>query len=153
MASSEAPRPAPSSTRRVLGRYLLFQTPGWSAAGLAAWLAPSWLGVPGWACALGFAAWVVKDLALFPFVRSAYEDGGDGDARGLVGASAVATEPLSPAGFVRAGSELWRAELRPGSPHVARGERVRVQAVEGLTLVVVAEERDVPQRESVGGDR
>ena len=104
--------------------------------GVAAWLAPEWLGLPGWTGGLFLVVWVVKDLVLFPYLRIAYEDGDRGDARGLVGAVAVATERIAPEGFVRAGSELWRAELAPGSPGVAAGARVRVRAVEGMRLIV-----------------
>lgn len=125
-----------SATRRVVVRYLLFQVPGWTAAGVAAWFAPGWLGLPGWAGAVGFAAWVAKDAALFPFVRSAYEDSEPRDHRVEIGARAVATEPLSPGGFVRVGSELWRAELAQGSPPVGQGATVRVRSVEGMMLIV-----------------
>jgi len=122
-----------------VGRYALFQLPGWLAVGVAAWFGPDWVGLPDWTGALAFAAWVVKDVVLFPFLRIGYEDHDPGDARGLVGAVAVATEPIAREGFVRAGSELWRAELAPGSPGVAAGSRVRVRAVEGMRLIVEAE--------------
>ena len=121
----------------MLARYTLFQLPGWLAVGVAAWFGPAWVGLPGWVGALAFVAWVLKDLLLFPFVRIGYEDHDPGDARGLVGALAIATEPIVREGFVRAGSELWRAEL--GSPGVPAGSRVRVRAVEGMRLIVEAE--------------
>lgn len=78
---------------------------------------------------------VVKDLVLFPFVRRAYEPSSGGGARALVGRIAVASDPLAPAGYVRLGGELWRAELRSGDP-AAAGARLRVVDVRGLTLMV-----------------
>jgi membrane protein implicated in regulation of membrane protease activity len=51
----------------------------------------------------------------------------------LVGASALVTEDCRPTGWVRVSGELWRAECADG---VSVGERVRIAAVQGLTLVV-----------------
>ena len=51
----------------------------------------------------------------------------------LVGAEAIAQQPIAPRGQVLVHGELWIAES--GSP-VAAGERVRVRAVQGLTLLV-----------------
>lgn len=56
----------------------------------------------------------------------------------LIGASALVTEDCRPIGWVRVGGELWRAECADG---VSVGERVRVAAVQGLTLVVERLER------------
>jgi membrane-bound serine protease (ClpP class) len=54
-------------------------------------------------------------------------------AETLVGAEGVALGPLEPDGQVRLAGEIWRA--RTAEP-VRAGDRVRVTAVEGLTLVV-----------------
>jgi membrane-bound ClpP family serine protease len=51
----------------------------------------------------------------------------------LVGAEGVALGPLDPGGQVRVGGEIWDAR---SSVAVPSGSRVRVTAVERLTLVV-----------------
>ena len=51
----------------------------------------------------------------------------------LVGSSAEVVEPCRPLGRVRLAGELWRARCDEGAD---AGERVRVRAVDGLTLVV-----------------
>jgi len=51
----------------------------------------------------------------------------------LVGAVAQVVTPCAPLGQVRLQGELWRARCEEGA---APGERVRVQALDGLTLVV-----------------
>jgi membrane protein implicated in regulation of membrane protease activity len=88
------------------------------------------------------AGWIVKDLLLFPFVRSAYLPPGGAAAERLVGARAVTVERIDPVGYVRIGSELWRAEMRPGAAAVEPGRPVTVVGVDGLTLVVA--EGDCP---------
>jgi membrane protein implicated in regulation of membrane protease activity len=54
-------------------------------------------------------------------------------AEGLVGERAEVVEALDPAGRVRVRGELWAA--RAAQPAIA-GQRVRVTAVDGLTLEV-----------------
>jgi membrane protein implicated in regulation of membrane protease activity len=116
-------------------RYLLFQLPGWAlAAVVAAALEGAGL-VPPWAAVLMVVVWMTKDLVLYPLVRRAYEPAPTGAAR-LVGARAVAREPLDPTGYVEIEGQLWRAELAPHEAPVARGETVTVRGVDGLTLRV-----------------
>ncbi|MEK6277151.1 MAG: NfeD family protein [Actinomycetota bacterium] len=57
-------------------------------------------------------------------------------AEALVGESAAVIEACDPEGRVRMRGELWNARAAEG---LAVGERVRVTAVEGLTLEVARE--------------
>jgi membrane-bound serine protease (ClpP class) len=60
-------------------------------------------------------------------------------AEELVGAAAEARGTLDPEGQVWIEGALWNARLGSGVGRVELGDRVRVEAVEGLTLVVSAE--------------
>jgi membrane protein implicated in regulation of membrane protease activity len=55
-------------------------------------------------------------------------------AQALLGRTAVARTPLSPAGLVFIDGERWRAEIEDG--YAAPGERVRVVGADGLSLRV-----------------
>jgi membrane protein implicated in regulation of membrane protease activity len=120
----------------VLGKYLLFQVPGWLAVGALAWAAHRWLGLDAWLAILGCVAWVAKDLVLFGFVRHAYPVRTRPAGAHLLGARAVAEDELAPEGLVRIGPELWRARLVAGEAHLPAGAAVVVEAIEGLTLRV-----------------
>jgi len=54
----------------------------------------------------------------------------------LIGAVAEARGTLDPEGQVWAGGTIWAARLANGEGTVRLGDRVRIDAVEGLTLVV-----------------
>ncbi len=54
-------------------------------------------------------------------------------AESLAGLTAEVVSPCRPVGSVRLQGELWRARSEQG---VDAGERVRVQGLEGLTLLV-----------------
>jgi membrane-bound serine protease (ClpP class) len=54
----------------------------------------------------------------------------------LVGSTAEVRSTLDPEGRVWAGGTIWSARLADGVAPVKLGDRVRVDAVEGLTLVV-----------------
>jgi len=60
-------------------------------------------------------------------VRTGYEE--------LVGATAEVREPLDPVGQVFVSGALWRARVSDGGP-IDLGNRVRIKAVDGLTLEV-----------------
>ena len=126
---------------RVVPRYLLFQLPGWIVAVTASAVGGRWWDLPLWICIAIPLAWVVKDLLLFPFVWQAYSTEpsrlvGEG---ALIGVSGLAVARLAPSGYIRVGSELWRAELERGESPVPEGARVRVCGIRGLTLRVRGE--------------
>ena len=69
----------------------------------------------------------------------------------LVGARAEARTTLDPDGQVWIEGSLWRARLAGDGGPLRPGDRVRVEAVEGLTLVVLPEPpSDAPAREGAG---
>src|SRR5262245_23983457 len=122
--------------KRTFVRYVALETPGWVLAGwLAWWLAEKGV-VPPWVAALGWSLFVLKDFALYPWLRDAYAAGDPNAAALLVGRIGLARERIDPSGYVRVGAELWRAELAPGCSAVDAGASVRVLAVRGLTLIV-----------------
>lgn len=129
-----ARRASNETTLRVFGRYALFQSPGWLAAAAVAVAAVEWGGVaPAWA-ALGGGLWFAKDLAMFPFTRRAYER--SPTTHGVIGEHGIADGPIDPEGWVQIGTERWRAELARDAAPIEAGARVRVVALEGLTLRV-----------------
>ncbi len=61
-------------------------------------------------------------------VRTGYEE--------MAGATAEVRSPLDPEGQVFLQGAVWHARLRGGEGPVTVGDRVRVESVDGLTLVV-----------------
>lgn len=57
-------------------------------------------------------------------------------AEEMVGAAAEARSSIDPEGQVWVEGALWRARLADGAAPIRLGDRVRVEAVDGLTLVV-----------------
>ncbi len=131
------PQRSSSPTTRVLLRYTALQIPGFVACLLGAIAAHEWLGVPIEIAAGAVLVWIVKDAALFPFVRAAYEPAPGRPHGDLLDAIGIAHDGLSDQeGYIRLGPELWRARRAPGCPPLAPGEAVRVVGVDGLTLTV-----------------
>jgi membrane-bound serine protease (ClpP class) len=62
----------------------------------------------------------------------------------MVGTVGEVRVPLTPEGQVFTGGALWRARAIDGASELGVGDRVRVESVDGLTLLV----RPVPQTES-----
>jgi membrane-bound serine protease (ClpP class) len=54
----------------------------------------------------------------------------------MVGSTAEARSSIDPEGSVWLGGTIWSARLAAGATPVRLGDRVRVEAVDGLTLVV-----------------
>jgi membrane-bound ClpP family serine protease len=69
----------------------------------------------------------------------------------LIGARAEARSTIGPTGQVWAQGTVWGARLANGSPPAQAGDRVRIEAVDGLTLVVSVEPAAAdPSREGGG---
>lgn len=58
----------------------------------------------------------------------------------MVGAAAEARSAVDPHGRVWLGGTIWSARLATGASPIRLGDRVRVEAVDGLTLVVRPEQ-------------
>ena len=134
--SADAGAPARWTRARVVARYALFQIPDLALLSLVLAVAVRWWDLPVRGALLLVACWVVKDVLMFPVTRVAFEPGGATPSDRLTGAEGIARESLDPRGYVRVGSELWRAAVRPEHAPVASGARVRVVGVRGLTLLV-----------------
>ena len=125
--------PAPS--RSPLWRYLFAQVPGWVIVAIGAVVASAYGADPRLAWTIA-AAWVVKDVVAYPFVRRAYERSRSA-TEALIGAVGVVRDTLAPSGWVTIRGEVWRAELAGGGGPIPAGRSVRVASVEGRTLRVV----------------
>ncbi len=68
----------------------------------------------------------------------------------LIGASAEARTPLDPEGQVWIEGALWRARLIGDGGPLRPGDRVTVEAVEGLTLIVSPVPTPAPAEEGAG---
>jgi membrane-bound ClpP family serine protease len=122
---------------RTLLRYTVFQIPGLALVGalLAIAVRFEWLGTLG-ACVLA-GLWLLKDAALYPFLRDAYEGSGAmSEARRWRGQQGRAREDLNPAGYVLVAGELWRAEAVESDVPIHAGERICVEGAKGSTLKV-----------------
>ncbi|NOT45423.1 MAG: NfeD family protein [Acidobacteria bacterium] len=125
----------PRAHDRTFLRYLLLQVPGWVLLAALLFVLRTELGLSGWLAAVILIAWTAKDLVLYRFVRSAYEEGPASAAEHLVGGHGVVTEPLTPRGYIRVRGELWRAEMR-SAREMPVGSTVRIVSARGLTLHV-----------------
>ncbi|MBP7149398.1 MAG: NfeD family protein [Acidobacteria bacterium] len=117
-------------------RYFLLQTPGYFVALVLLGVAALRQVIPPWLALALFVLWIVKDIALYPVFRRYYDARGTSAADQLVGARGITVERLAPRGYVRVGSELWRAELRDRNARLEANSTVTVAAVRGLTLIV-----------------
>ncbi len=127
-------------------RYTAFQVPGWIIAIVGGWLLHRWVGIPLWVASGVLVVWVIKDYALYPVLRSAYELDHKRPIDRLVGEHGTASDGLSPSGYIRVRGELWRARSEQVDVErqnavvigIVQGDRVEVIGVDGTLLVVRA---------------
>lgn len=121
----------------------MLQIPGLFIAGVTLFVLVRWTSLSepvAWGL---FGLWVLKDVALYPIVRVGYDDhAGSGGVDGMLGATGVTQEALAlgASGTVHIGPERWSARLASGADPLPAGARVRVVAVQDLTLLVEAAE-------------
>jgi membrane protein implicated in regulation of membrane protease activity len=116
-------------------RYTLLQVPGWLLLGIVLWWATG-KGYIGLALAIAImAAWVLKDVALYPLSRKAFQKGPAIGPATLIGRHAETVTDLAPTGQIRIDGELWTA--RPHNEEsIPAGHRIVIIDIDGLTLLV-----------------
>jgi membrane-bound ClpP family serine protease len=94
---------------------------------------------------------VVSAISLYFIARKVYAAQFDQPPRAgteeMIGSSAEARTAVAPTGQVFTRGTLWSARLADGADPVEPGDRVVVEAIDGLTLVV----RPQPQLQANGG--
>jgi membrane protein implicated in regulation of membrane protease activity len=136
-----------SRQARILIRYALFQIPSLALLMLILTLVRRWVDLPEWFFWGAFGVWLVKDMALFPFVWQAYDRDRSRELQSWVGTEGIAEERLAPRGYVRVHGELWQAEMIGDGPPIEKGVVVKIQKIEGLKLLVERQkERKDPDR-------
>lgn len=100
------------------------------------------IGGPLWVQLLAFSVLSAVSLLLFrnPLMRRMKFDRGTDDLDNLTGEPATALDDIAPAeaGRVELRGTTWRAR-NGGQAPIARGSRVRVVAIDRLTVVVIRE--------------
>ena len=124
-----------SPRRSPFWRYTALQVPGWVLALVVGWWIHTSFDTSAWVAPGLLAAWVGKDMALYPLLRSAYEVNEAPPVERLIGRRGVAVERLAPSGYVRIGGELWRARASDAAP-IAPNLTVEVVGAQGLILAV-----------------
>ena len=125
-------------------KYALFQIPGWLAAAVILLGLVEWISLSPWAASGLFALWFIKDIAMYPLVRSAYQSNVKTGAEQLVGKKGMAQSSIDPRGMVRVRGELWQAETESSERRIEPNSKVNVTAARGLTLIV---SREFPNRD------
>ena len=130
----------PGWSKRTVLRYALFQIP--DTAGLVMILIALgyWFDLPAWITWGVIAAWLAKDVLMFPFVWKAYDSTASKSVHSMIGNQGIAEEQLAPKGYVRVHGELWKAEVIDNGRTIEKGQPVRIRGTRGITLLVEHEE-------------
>lgn len=134
-----------ATRHRAFWRYTAFQIPGWILAAGGGWWIYDRLDVPLWIASGVLVAWVIKDFALYPFLRFAYQTDHVLPIERLIGKEAKATGTLDPYGYVHVRGELWRARTASSSSlaqSVAKDDIVEIKGVDGMSLIVTKQTID-----------
>jgi membrane protein implicated in regulation of membrane protease activity len=129
----------PSWSARTVLTYSLLQLPGLVLLVLVLVCLQDWNVLPSRLFWIIIAAWVAKEAILFPFVWRSYDPDLQASSDTIIGQVGVARQRLAPRGYIRVCGVLWRAEVEGGSPPIEPGKTVKVEARQGLTLIVVPE--------------
>ena len=124
-----------TTPRSPFWRYTAFQVPSWIVTAGGGWWLTSAFDAPLWVAVGLPVAWFVKDMALYPLLRSAYEVDDTPPIARLIGRVGTTAQRPAPRGSVRVRGELWRAEADAGAA-VEPDAAVEVIGAAGMTLRV-----------------
>lgn len=96
------------------------------------------INIPVWLLILFIVLWAAYSYITFRLGKKVIGRAPLVGAEALIGARGVTTTPLSPEGYVRLGTELWRAHSLAGD--ISEKTEVMVREMKGLTLFVLSEE-------------
>jgi membrane protein implicated in regulation of membrane protease activity len=122
--------------RRPFARYFLLQTPGWVLAAWVLWLLVGREHLSPWVAWLAWALFVLKDFALYPWLRDAYTVADPDATAALVGRTARRASGSRRRATCGSGASSGAPSWRQAAPPSESGGLVRVREVRGLTLVV-----------------
>ncbi len=117
-------------------KYALLQLPGLLVGAIVLIALVKWVGLPLWAADGLFAFWVMKDIALYPLVRTSYEAEVKTGTERLVGENGVAQEWLCPRGMVRVRGEIWKAQTESPEQRIEPSSEIKITGARGMTLIV-----------------
>ena len=121
---------------KVLVRYSLLQLPGIALLIGLLFFLQRWVDIPLWLMWFIPAAWIAKDIILFPFVWRAYDWDHKESGKAMIGMRGIVSDRLDPTGYILIRGELWKAEAMDKVGPVDKGEEVLVQGIKGLTLQI-----------------
>ncbi|MDF1593520.1 MAG: NfeD family protein [Desulfobacterales bacterium] len=124
---------------RVIFRYALFQLPDLFILILILLILQHFLKIHGYAILIIIGIWILKDIALYPFIGRFYDPDYQKDWFSMVGKKGIVKKSLKPKGKILVKGELWKAEVVEKDITIHSGETVVVQGIKGLNLLVVPE--------------
>jgi membrane-bound ClpP family serine protease len=128
-------------SRGVLAKYWALQLPATALLIVVLLGAAERFAWPQWVVWTIVVLWVAKDALLYPLLWRSY-DPSDPAALPypIESAKGIALGSIDPSGLVRVWGEVWSAELARGARRIEKGETVRVNTRQGLTLLVEPQE-------------
>lgn len=118
-------------------RYALFQLPDLLILILILLISRHFLKISESAIFVIIGFWILKDIALYPFVGRYYDPDYQKDRFSLVGKKGTVKKPLKPKGKILIKGELWKAEVLDKDIAVNIDETVVVHEIKGLKLLVM----------------
>ena len=89
-----------SRSHRVLFRYALFQLPDLFILILILFILWYFLRIPGYAILIAIGIWILKDIALYPFIGRFYDPDYQKDWFSMVGKKGIVKKSLKPKGKI-----------------------------------------------------
>ena len=127
-------------------RYTAFQVPGWILAACIGWWLYANINVSIWLASGILLVWVIKDYALYPFFRFAYETKELLPMEKLMGEFGTVVKALTPNGYIKVHGELWRAKSLNNETSIKVGNIVKITGFKGITLLVnISRPQDLEQ--------
>jgi membrane protein implicated in regulation of membrane protease activity len=123
-------------SRRILLRYALLQLPALGLLSVGLLFLHQFWALPKWLPWLVLGGWLLKDTLMYPLVWRAYDPDPKPQGNSLLGEQGRVVRITDSGTMIEIHGELWRARPDDADTALAIGTRVRVLAMDGLTLVV-----------------